>query len=97
MSHAKSGTAVADQIRALAAEARDGWTGERIGYEMQKLGHPWNASTVSQFTIGRRQMLTVDEAVALLAIFKAKARMLENEIDKLVAELSPAGRSARTR
>src|SRR5690242_6379366 len=84
---------IAETIRNFVQEQIGSWTCERVGYEMQRLGHPtWSAAVVSQFTVGRRQVLTVDEAVALLAVFKSKTRMLEKEIDRLASELSASPR-----
>lgn len=52
-------------IRVRQVRRRKGWTAERLGEEMAKVGLPWNRSVMANLESGRRRYVTVDELLAL--------------------------------
>lgn len=46
-----------------------GWTAQRLADEMTTAGIDWNRGVVTKLETGRRENITVDELVALAALF----------------------------
>lgn len=88
-SPARGKTTLTDKVRrVLVNELRNGWSRSRVAADMQALGHPgWNEHIVNAFATGVRQSLGLDEGLALLAVFGARARMVEQEIEKLTGQM----------
>jgi hypothetical protein len=86
-------TTISDAVKKLLhSQIKSGWTSERIAFEMQKAGHAgWSAHTPPSLTRAGTRALSVDEAVALLAVFKSRNRVMEKELNRLTALLSGEG------
>lgn len=79
----KAVTTVADEVRELLTNSlATGWRTTTVAAEMQKAGHKgWNESVV-QAAARENRMFTVDEAIGMLAVFRAHAEMILREIDR---------------
>jgi hypothetical protein len=95
----KAATPVADQVKDLLRKnLANGWSNTRVAHEMGQRGHPWTENVVRlTASTGEKsgRIVTVDEAVALLAIFKADARMMIREVDRNIAAIEAAAKGAR--
>jgi hypothetical protein len=82
-------TTISDAVKdILRRQIKSGWTAERIGYEMQKLGNAWSASTANNLTRQGTRPLTVDEAVGLLAVFSSRNRIIARELERQITRLT---------
>ena len=90
-------TTVASKVRdTLRVNLNEGWNATTIAAKMQMLGHTgWNATVVNS-VVNKGRLLTVDEAIGLVAVFKAKAVMLTEDVDALT-KLIHDGATAKAR
>jgi hypothetical protein len=91
-------TTVADAARSMLTRnmiPNGGWSATTFAAEMQKAGHTWTPAVVHA-TINKGRLLTVDEVVGILGVFKAKATLMLREVDEvarlIVAETERARR-----
>jgi hypothetical protein len=89
----QANTEVADEIRDILRHAlkEGGWTSARIASDMQILGQKgWNESTVFTTANGKRQTLNIDEALALLAVFGGRSRLIIQKVEALTEKIIAA-------
>ena len=55
------------------------WTAEQLGAQMHKHGVAWNRQIVAKLEIGRRASVSVDELLALAAVFGVEPMKLLQE------------------
>jgi hypothetical protein len=90
-------TTLADQVKDLLRKGlANGWSNTRVAHEMTVHGHPWTENVVRTVISEKSpRMLTVDEAAALMAIFKGDARLVTKHVDKVAAEIEAAAKGGR--
>jgi len=89
---------VGQQVR--AARRRQGWTAERLGEEMTKVGFSWDRFVVTKLETGKRQSVSVDELLALAVALNLPgplALLLPIKEDDQVGAVAPADPIAVTR
>lgn len=89
-------TPMADAMRAFVRLQvhEKGWSAARIAHEMNELGHiGWTVPVVTGVArVDRGRAITIDEYVALCAIFKRSATEDLREVDRLVSMLNGKGK-----
>lgn len=89
-------TAVGDMAKALLKQQLDGaWSTATVAAEMQKRGHKGWTTPVVQAAAREARLLTVDEAIGLLGLFKGHAQQVIREIDKIAETIAREGRVMR--
>lgn len=85
----QSDNTLTEKVRALLkSQLNSGWTVSRVAAEMQALGHKgWSDNIVYTFSKGHRRTLTLDEGLALMAVFGGYARLTANELERLTKQV----------
>jgi hypothetical protein len=78
-------TEITERLRKLLInELEHGWSRSRVASEMQALGFPgWNEHIVNSFASGKRQFISLDEGLGLIAVFGARTLKIGTEIENL--------------
>jgi hypothetical protein len=85
----ESSTTLAESIRTLVRdEVSKGWSHDLVAHEMRELGQGWSAAIVYSFVSGQRQSLTMDEGVALLAIFGGNTRIVMKRVEEITQQVA---------
>jgi transcriptional regulator with XRE-family HTH domain len=82
---------VMDVVRARVKElrGRKGWSGTKLGEELDALGVPWNRSVVANFESGRRPAVSVQELLALALVLDVAPVNLLVPLDSEPYQVTP--------
>ena len=91
-------TTVADAARSMVirnVQPQGGWSSTTFAAQMQRAGHQWTPAVVHA-VVSKGRLLTADEVVGILGVFKAHATILLRQVDEvaklIVAETEKARR-----
>lgn len=78
-------------VRIKSMRKRRGWTADRLAEEMTKIGISWNHGIVTKLETGRRQSVTLDEAMAITEVFRLDLDELLSSACDVCAGAPPVG------